>query len=427
MQSIQRMLEITEIYPQDRLCNPEIQEMILNEIKSDLFSYAFPSANINYLNLENRLLEIFNLNQNDLRRYLEKCFLLKFDVLSFIFELPQKLRKIERHNDTYLSLNTDKISGRVNWPSTLRACFNSPRYISRYYIHSNRKTYETSANKVLQECVNRLLSISFNIIRYFRLKSRESLGWQSIILEMYDVLKRSQRDIINRIPPTPPTSHDYIKTLKHKKNFYRVAAQVGLALKSIETSNFLLESWTDFYHTISENLDKLYEIYVLLRIIKGISIRLDLQPTLLLQGPRENLFFASFHQYPVSIFIYYQKAPFISSLYRNTLEKYGLNLKKRIPDICIQIITQDNVKNNILIEVKRTEDLQYLRASIYKVLGYLSDYSVEDNLHPFLVIWDLPQKNEKNLTDGTFLSIFCYTNLSELIGSIVKVIGDIKS
>ncbi|MFX0171792.1 MAG: hypothetical protein ACFE9L_07730 [Candidatus Hodarchaeota archaeon] len=424
MQDNHRLFSQNEHYPEDRIWNPDIQEQILNEIRSDLFVYAFPSAMLHYINIENRILEILNLNQTDLRRYLEKCFLLRSNVIQFVFDLPQNIRSIEHHNDTHLSIETDEISGRINWPATLKASYNTPGYISRYSIHSNSKSYETPGNIILKDCVTTLWFMTTNVIQYFHLTSKESRGWQSTILKMHEILKISQKRILNCVSTNLPTSNDYIKTLKHKKYFYRTAAQVGFEIKDIETPDFLLETWYEFFHTIPENLDKLYEFYILLKITQGISIKLNRQPTLLLQGPRENWFFASFHQYPVSIFIYYQKAPFKSSMYGNTLEKYGLNLKKRIPDICIQIITKNEVKKNFLIEVKRTNDLQYLRASIYKVLGYLSDYSLDRNLYPFLVVWDLPKKNEKYSLDNTFLPLFCFSNLSSLIESIFNLIGE---
>lgn len=412
--------QIEEFYPKDELWPYEIQACILDEIKTDLPLYVYPSGMLSYIDIENKVLDLLNINQFELKIYQQKCYILQRHIIHYIFNLPQRVRLIEQSICTTPSMSTDKISGRINWPQTVKAGLISPRQFKMFFIYSNNKTYETAGNRVLHKTIETLYNITQDIIQYFNF-STENNGWFSLIVKANFILKSITVNLRNRFPRSIPSLNDYIKTLNHKRAFYRTTAELGLEIKNIEIPEFLFRNWTNFFVTIPENLDKLFEIYVLLRIIKGISTRFGIQPILFLQGAKSNRFIALLRYEDNQIFVYYQKNPIKSSLYTKTCKKYGLTHSKKSPDIYIQIL-KGGLQKNVLIEVKRTKNLNYIRSSIYKVLGYLSDFSSNQNLHPFLVLWSLPDTKIKEACDQEYIPIIQFSNIERLVDSLVEII-----
>ncbi|MHA2290415.1 MAG: hypothetical protein ACXABG_16635, partial [Promethearchaeota archaeon] len=232
--TLKEKLNISQIYPKDEIWTPEIIEAISNEIKSDLVIYAFPSARLSYLDIENRIGELLNLNHDDLMMYIEKSFLLRSRILSFVFRLPQKIREVEQYNDSYISKD-NRISGKIDWVQTLKGNHYSPRIISKFHVHSIERTHNTSANRVLKDCISSLFHMTSKIIKYFRLTEISSLGWQSIVLENNSTLKNSLKFLNYRFPQKNVHSNDYFKAANHKMSFYREAAKIGHEIRNFKT------------------------------------------------------------------------------------------------------------------------------------------------------------------------------------------------
>ena len=95
----------------------------------------------------------------------------------------------------------------------------------------------------------------------------------------------------------------------------------------------------------------------------------------------------------VEITIFYQKTPKILrefSEYLKILNKYEINKSVKSPDIIIEFKTKYDVFYR-LIEVKNSSETDYIRKSLYKVMGYYKDfeqsYKFTSNYPIVLIMW----------------------------------------
>ena len=102
---------------------------------------------------------------------------------------------------------------------------------------------------------------------------------------------------------------------------------------------------------------------------------------------------AQYKKNGTSGYIYYQTLPnnFADhSLYTDIMRKYKINVSLRRPDILLEL-NYDNQCLFKLLEIKRTQNKQYIVDSFYKVLGYLKDFEncfTSEMPHAMLVVWE---------------------------------------
>lgn len=80
-----------------------------------------------------------------------------------------------------------------------------------------------------------------------------------------------------------------------------------------------------------------------------------------------------------------------SSAYKSIFSEYDLDASMRRPDVTVRVTWPDGQAQRFIVEVKRTRDQRYILDSVYKTLGYLSDF--KDTIGPnspfaLLVVWD---------------------------------------
>ena len=140
------------------------------------------------------------------------------------------------------------------------------------------------------------------------------------------------------------------------------------------------------------NNDKLFEIYVLIKILNLLEkYPGELEFGLLRPGTN---YTARYISNNLEICIFYQKMPsrfFDCSKNKEIFEFYDPNVSLRRPDIMLKFKREDETFYRI-VEVKRTNDRGYIVDSVYKVLGYLNDFEecIKPTSNPqgVLAIWD---------------------------------------
>ena len=146
---------------------------------------------------------------------------------------------------------------------------------------------------------------------------------------------------------------------------------------------------------VPENCDDLFEVWALLTLVErhlneGWQIT-DAQLIGAETGPRRPRFTLSRMDETVSI--YYQTVPASmasSSVYKEIFKEYDLTASIRRPDITASI-NGPYKSQTIIIEVKRTSDKGYITESVYKTLGYLSDFKRTvgpDSPQAILLVWN---------------------------------------
>jgi hypothetical protein len=145
---------------------------------------------------------------------------------------------------------------------------------------------------------------------------------------------------------------------------------------------------------VPENCDDLFEVWALLTLVErhlneGWQIT-DAQLIGAEAGPRRPRFTLTKMEDTVSI--YYQIVPNTmakSSVYKEIFSEYDLTASIRRPDITASLSGTEN-NQTIIIEVKRTSDKGYITDSVYKTLGYLSDFKSTvgpDAPQALLLVW----------------------------------------
>ncbi|MCD8486225.1 MAG: hypothetical protein LRZ84_05640 [Desertifilum sp.] len=137
--------------------------------------------------------------------------------------------------------------------------------------------------------------------------------------------------------------------------------------------------------------DTLYEIYILFLTMFSLENSGWARRKIRLIGHGKDSI-ASYELENKTLNIYYQSLPqkFIkNSLYLDLLKQFNIRTRHRQPDIVFEIISsQSRFK---IIEIKRTQNKQYMVDSVYKVLGYLKDFEdcfeIESFPHSIIVIW----------------------------------------
>ncbi|MGO8567019.1 hypothetical protein ELH43_21770 [Rhizobium ruizarguesonis] len=145
-----------------------------------------------------------------------------------------------------------------------------------------------------------------------------------------------------------------------------------------------------------EDLDDLFEVWTLLTLVElHLNEGWDLQKALLIGGgssPKRPKFTMEKNGHVAELF--YQTIPSEmgkSSAYKAIFREYDLDASMRRPDITARVTGLDGQVQRMIIEVKRTRDQGYILDSVYKTLGYLSDF--KDTVGPntpmaILVVWD---------------------------------------
>jgi hypothetical protein len=81
----------------------------------------------------------------------------------------------------------------------------------------------------------------------------------------------------------------------------------------------------------------------------------------------------------VSAAVFFNQSPSnfanIPSEYMATVKAHGVRGASHRPDICVRFSAKPDENRFLLLEMKKSQDLNYMRDSVYKALGYLRDFS----------------------------------------------------
>lgn len=144
-----------------------------------------------------------------------------------------------------------------------------------------------------------------------------------------------------------------------------------------------------------ERHDDLFEVWALLTLVGNhMESGWDLQDARLVGGyrtPKKPRF--TLQRGADVAEIYFQTIPSemsVKSQYKNIFSDYDLGAALRRPDITVKVTTALG-SHRYLIEVKRTRDPGYITDSVYKTLGYISDFAHTvgpSTPFAYLLVWD---------------------------------------
>lgn len=377
----------------------EGREEVLNYLKPHLWRILFKESQAT---IEHQLGKITGLTTEEILILKKINFLLSDEVKELLDIIPPLMRNLAHSTRKETIESRGMLRGRIDWGLTIKERYsrgyNDP---SLFICKPASKMYDLPENQllkfILQEIINLGENIEFlpeltedtfdeNEIEYYR----HTIQYRR--LEVKKILKHVQFHNITSTHFVRPKTLQ--RTRNHRNHNYRPVVKCYELYENlfvINTPN-TLKKLLEKQLLEPLNNDKLYEIYVLFNVLekleqKGGRVSLGL----IKPGTKPTPYVAQYNDENETINVYYQKMPggcWKDSEYKEIFKFYNLNVSSRRPDIILEFLETNSY---CLIEVKRTSKKDYIVDSVYKVIGYLSDFQKcfpkKNAMEGILVVW----------------------------------------
>lgn len=403
---------------------------VLRYIEPVLHRFLFREA---LPNLEVPLQNLAGLIDEELNHLKTAHFLLSKEVGELIEELPKLLRNLSHSTHKELVECRGIIRGRIDWNMTFKERFsqgcNDP---SLFVCQPSTKMYDLPENQLLNFILWKIRSLSEKIdleITEDLFDSETWNNWQDKIVSRYLRIKKISKNIYFQQISMPSSIKPKTvqKAYKHRNQSYDKVAECYELYEKLFITNDqeVLRKLIETQTLEPLNNDKLFEVYVLMKLLDFLDksdgeLRLGL-----LRAGRD--YTAEYISEKVNIFVFYQQTPSDltkSSKYKSIFKFYDLMVRVRAPDIILKI-KLNNHEYYQIIEVKRTQNRNYIVDSVYKVLGYINDFekSLENTENPkgVLVVWDGVNITDFNEALKESVLILKDKNMAKGFENIIKI------
>lgn len=352
---------------------------VLGYIKPILHRFLFREA---LPNLEVPLKNLTGLTDEELNHLKTVHFLLSHEVEKLVEELPKILRNLSHSTHKELIESRGIIRGRIDWNMTFKERysqgFNDP---SLFVCQPSTKMYDLPENQLLNFILWKIRILTENIdlrVTEELLYAETWKDWQDKIVSRYLNVKKISRNIYFQQISMPLSIKPKTvqKAYRHRNQSYDKVAECYELYEKLfiindqEVLRRLIKTQT--FEPL--NNDKLFEVYVLIKLLDLLD-KSDGELRFGLLKPELN-YTAEYVSNKVNICIFYQKMPNKfqkCSINKDIFQFYDLDVSMRRPDIVLRFENGKN-KKYMLIEVKRTDERNYIVDSLYKVLGYIHDF-----------------------------------------------------
>lgn len=344
-----------------------------------------------------RFLSALARNQADDLAYLARMYHVSRDGGAWQYltqELPDAVRTLAHARERVRQEDRSGPRGRIDWSRTLRQRLtkNDPGIFSTL---RSRKTYDLPENRLLRKYLSEISSAEHHSKR---VSNEEALGTKltEAVQAAKEVLKTSY---LRDIPEQPDASALMVaRALRSKRELYGRLGELWLEFEAavlggqLEAVRKVLEGgWL-----APKSPEDLFELYVLIKTLEAVQRLLEHRGPvkvaygLVRPGGRA---VAKFEGRDISAEVWFDRSPdeaFPDTfnegtyVYGKLLDLYnGLTGAARRPDILVRIECPDfTMPAVLLVEAKCTlPDSEYGRDSLYKVIGYLSDFASLWNVH----------------------------------------------
>lgn len=369
--------------------NHETYERIISEIQNYLQLYLFRDASINS---ELAVTRLFNLDENNILLLKKLHFLISKEVEDLIKIIPYLIRNLSHSTNKEEIETHGNIIGQIDWNHTLKQRMKTGlKDKSLFVCNTNNKLYDLPENQLLKFLLNKINKFIKDINISYNENFKEDISnYYDYISNIHIITSKAIKNAhLKQVElPRHITTKTLIKTIKSHNNLYESVVKVYNLYEKLFILNdesILLELLNKRVLT-PNNMDTLYEVYILFKIIEKIDTN-SLQMALLKSGNNYTVH-SEFKDKQINI--YYQHLP--ETFQNNNLVKirpyYNIQLTSKRPDIIVEYV-KNAKKTYKIIEIKRTEDSNYIRDSIYKMFGYLKDYEKVALKQPnILVVWN---------------------------------------
>lgn len=367
-------------------------DFIIEEIKEFAHLYLF-KGNIN-LPLDVKVTKLFNISDDDLTTLKVVHFFLSDEIKELINILPHLLRNLSHSTHKEIEEYQGIIRGRIDWNSTLKTRYSKGFDDKSLFVCSpSTKFYNLEENQLLKFLLKKIVFLRDYYLNFVNINNdkfdfellSEELDWYNIVSNNYQMtkwaLKKVYFDDIDDLKQIKPK---YLrKALNNRNQLYHRVAKAYILFEDlfINDDEKILRELVEKRLIRAANPDKLYEIYVFFNLIKTLPGDMELR---LLHGGN-NYSMSTVLEDNTKITVHYQHTPDVLtevSEYLEILDNYDIMGSTRAPD-CMVEFEKNGKKYYRLVEVKNTSDEGYVRASIYKVMGYYRDFERVNDVEGF--------------------------------------------
>lgn len=363
-------------------------EDIFKIIDKDFLQLYFYQGDV--FDINNQIKNFFDIDENDLDTLKSAHFILSPQVLSFIKALPLLLRNLSHSTNRKDEEMRGHIRGNINWNKTIKARLSSGYVDKTLFVCSPpNKNYNLEENQLIKFLLNTIINLKEHYLPFANPsnydfdfeKIDEDDDWYTKVRTHYEVCKKTLKKVyFDDIDDINKVSFKHLKKTAHHKNF--LYSHVVLEVYKLYERLFINKDINVLHDLMlkriirSRDSNKLFELYVLSELVKAIpgNSKFNLLHDKNKNGNEIEVVLDN----KVWATIYYQRTPDDLekiSMYKEICKGYSIGCNVRSPDIILKF-EEDNKYR--IFEVKNTDNENYIRDSIYKVMGYLKDFEGDD-------------------------------------------------
>lgn len=362
-------------------------EKIFEMIDKDFLQLYFFQGDV--FEIDNQIKNFFDL-ENDLEILRSIHFILSPQLLSLLKYLPFLLRNLSHSTYRKNEVMRGRIRGNINWNDTIKTRLSSGYNDKTLFVCSPpNKYYNLEENQLLKFLLKKIVHLKeYNLpfanpskYEFDFEKIDESDDWYTKVKDRYEVCKKTLKKVyFDDIDDIEKVSFKHLKKIVNHKNFlyskivydvYKLYYDLFIDYDEMVLRDFIKQTIIK-----SKDSNKLYELYVFSELDKAIPGNSEY--CLLYDNKKGNLIKKRLNG-EVWTTIYYQMTPpdlDKISKYKKLCQGYSIGCKVRAPDVIVKFEHENTYR---LFEVKNTDNKNYIRDSIYKVMGYLNDFEGDEN------------------------------------------------
>lgn len=305
------------------------------------------------------------LSGQDIEQLRAFAFLGSDPVKALMRELPRLLRALPQAA-VRRTRDVREIRGPVRWPDTTVLQARSGDQ-GRFIVVDQNRSHDLPENR----------SLVFVLGRMSAARRRSAKGVQTSLPDVEAYLRMPALSGITSGPALSGLDRQRLRASRNRRLRELVIPVLTAHDRLYQDDRTYLLSALSKRIWLPEGDARLYELWCLFRLVETLIqdgwqvSRMALLGSLSRGRPTFVM-----DREGVTVHVAFQTAPdslVEHSRYGATLDAYGLSSGQRRPDIVIS--TPGAEPRHMIVEVKLTQDRTYITESIYKVLGYLADFS----------------------------------------------------
>lgn len=323
-------------------------------------------------------------------------FALSDEMAGFLGEhVPHFLRTTPSTTQHMVEDRSGPPRGRIDWMRTYAKRSQSGSDPTRFVTRAIERTSDTTAARLFSFLLGRIVENG----EWLEKRQIPDVA-RTQLLNNIDTARRNAAALRGRgVRPSGRLTAREVGPLRKSRRPDVLAAVrlYDLYVNVVELANEnLLRNLLRQKQLAPEDLDDLFEVWTLLVLVE-VHLRegWDLREALLIGGeasPKRPKF--TLEKDGATVELFYQTIPAEmgkSSAYKSIFSEYDLDASMRRPDVTVRVTWPTGQVQRFIVEVKRTRDQRYILDSVYKALGYISDF--KDTIGPdsplaMLVVWD---------------------------------------